>query len=154
MKPKHFRLTLLLASLTLGGVATALILRGMEAALVYFYMPSDLPPERRTGLANSGERVRIGGLVAKGSTGFDLKHSAHTFSITDGSASLAVAYSGVLPALFREDQGVIAEGRLGPDGRLMADRVLAKHDEKYMPPEIKNGLAAIDRKKLTEGVTP
>jgi cytochrome c-type biogenesis protein CcmE len=124
----------------------------MRESLVYFYMPSDLAAARVAQLAASGERVRLGGLVSKGSTGFDLQQQAHTFTVTDGTSSLAVRYAGVLPSLFREGQGVVAEGRLTPDGWLAADRVLAKHDEKYMPPEVARGLAGIDRQKLQEGL--
>jgi cytochrome c-type biogenesis protein CcmE len=154
MKPKHFRLMLLVASLTIGTIAVLLMLRGMKEALVYFYMPSDLPAARISTLAASGERVRLGGLVAKNSTGFDPQHQTHTFRVTDGVSSLAVRYAGVLPALFREEQGVIAEGRLTPEGALIADRVLAKHDEKYMPPDVAKGLAGINRQQLQEGLQP
>jgi cytochrome c-type biogenesis protein CcmE len=154
MKPKHFRLTLLLASLVIGGIAIALMLRGMKESLIYFYMPSDLSPARLSSLAASGERVRLGGLVVAGSHGFDTAQQAHTFTVTDGTQSLPIVYAGLLPALFREGQGVIAEGQLTGDGTLLADRVLAKHDENYMPPELKKGLAALDRQKLQEGVVP
>ena len=154
MKPKHFRLTLLVASLVIGSIAVILMLRGMKEALVYFYMPSDLPPAKIATLAASGERVRLGGLVSEGGYAFDTKQQAHTFTVSDGVTHLSVVYPGILPALFREGQGVIAEGRLMPDGHLAADRVLAKHDEKYMPPDVAKGLAEIDSLQMEEGTRP
>ena len=117
------------------GIATALVLFGLRNNTVYFYSPNDLAVKH----IPAGQRVRIGGLVEKGS----LKHDADakvTFSVTDTLKSLNVNYSGILPDLFREGQGVIAEGVLGPDGKFLADSVLAKHDEKYMPPEVAKSL--------------
>jgi cytochrome c-type biogenesis protein CcmE len=122
-----------LGMLALGG-ATALVLTAMGDTMVYFYTPSDMqgkhiPPSRR---------LRIGGLVENGSIA---KHEATVdFTITDLTATIPVTYTGVLPDLFREGQGVVAEGRLDKDGMFHASEVLAKHDEKYMPKEVAEAL--------------
>ena len=119
----------LLGMLAIGG-ATALVLTALGDTMVYFYTPSEMTgkqigPERR---------VRIGGLVEQGSVAKD--HETTTFVITDLTATLPVTYTGVLPDLFREGQGVVAEGRISKDGVFHASEVLAKHDEKYMPKEV------------------
>ena len=134
MKRKHKRLARLLAgALTLGG-ATALVLMAFDDSLAYFYAPSDLqktpPPQDRA--------IRLGGLVATGSVAKE--GLVTSFDITDGAATVRVAYEGILPDLFREGQGVIVEGRLQGDGSFRADSVLAKHDESYMPPEVADAL--------------
>ena len=123
----------LLGMLALGG-ATALVLTAMNDTLVYFYTPADLAnkpaaPERR---------LRIGGLVEKGSVRKD--GATVNFTVTDLTARLPVTYFGVLPDLFREGQGVVAEGKLDPAGLFHATEVLAKHDEKYMPKEVADAL--------------
>jgi cytochrome c-type biogenesis protein CcmE len=135
MTRKQTRATMI--AVLLGGlaVATGLVLWALSGTIVYFYSPTDLV-ERHIA---PGQRVRIGGLVEKGS----LKHDEDQrieFSVTDLAKSLKVTYQGVLPDLFREGQGVIAEGALGSDGQFKADSVLAKHDEKYMPPEVARAL--------------
>lgn len=131
MKPKHKRLTFVLLGLLLLAGAAALILNAARDTLVFFYSPSELatqqlPPDRP---------FRLGGLVEEGSLsrGDD---GTIRFSVTDLSASVPVAYRGILPDLFREGQGVVAQGTLGPDGVFVAREVLAKHDEQYMPPEV------------------
>ena len=121
----------------LGGlaVATALVLFALNDTIVFFYSPSDIIEKQ----VAAGRRVRIGGLVEKGS----VKRLAGTrieFTVTDTAKVLKVSYQGVLPDLFREGQGVIAEGAVGVDGVFIADNVLAKHDEKYMPPEVAKAL--------------
>jgi cytochrome c-type biogenesis protein CcmE len=123
----------LLGMLAIGG-ATALVLTALGDTMVYFYTPSEMTgkqigPERR---------VRIGGLVEKGSVA--KVQETTTFTITDLTATLPVTYTGVLPDLFREGQGVVAEGRIGRDGVFHASEVLAKHDEKYMPKEVADQL--------------
>lgn len=131
MKPKHKRLTFVLLGLLLLAGAAALILNAARDTLVFFYSPSELatqqlPPDRP---------FRLGGLVEEGSLsrGDD---GTIRFSVTDLLASVPVAYRGILPDLFREGQGVVAQGTLGPDGVFVAREVLAKHDEQYMPPEV------------------
>ena len=119
----------LLGMLALGG-ATALVLTAMGDTLVYFYTPSEMAGKQ----IGPDRRVRVGGLVEKDSVHKD--GSTVTFTITDLTATLPATYTGVLPDLFREGQGVVAEGRIGRDGVLQASEVLAKHDEKYMPKEV------------------
>jgi cytochrome c-type biogenesis protein CcmE len=134
MTPKRKRLWLLVGSLCVLGAAAALVLSALSDNIVFFYSPSKLaekhvPPERR---------FRLGGLVEEGSVRKD--GSEVRFRITDLQRSLEVVYRGILPDLFREGQGVIAEGTLGADGVFTARDVLAKHDEKYMPPEVAKAL--------------
>jgi cytochrome c-type biogenesis protein CcmE len=119
----------LLGMLALGG-ATALVLTAMGDTLVYFYTPSDMAGKQ----ISPDRRLRVGGLVEQGSV--KKEGTVVTFTITDLTKTLPATYSGVLPDLFREGQGVVAEGRMGPDGMLHASEVLAKHDEKYMPKEV------------------
>ncbi|MDE1148839.1 MAG: cytochrome c maturation protein CcmE [Azospirillaceae bacterium] len=134
MTRKRRRLMILVLALLCLGTATALTLSAFRDNIVFFYSPSDLaarPPGART--------VRIGGLVEAGS----LKHDAGmtvTFQVTDTARSLPVTYTGILPDLFREGQGVVAEGKLGADGTFVATELLAKHDEKYMPPDVADAL--------------
>lgn len=123
----------LLGMLALGG-ATALVLTAMGDTLVYFYTPSEMAGKQ----IGPDRRVRLGGLVEKGSVVKD--HETTTFTVTDLTATLPVTYTGVLPDLFREGQGVVAEGRVGRDGVFHASEVLAKHDEKYMPKEVADQL--------------
>ena len=127
----------MLIGLLLGGlgIATALVLFALQDTIVYFYSPSDLIDKH----VAAGRRIRIGGLVEKGSLKRD--EAAHiAFTVTDTAKTLKVKYQGVLPDLFREGQGVIAEGVLSANGEFQADSVLAKHDEKYMPPEVAKAL--------------
>ena len=131
MKPKHQRLVFFLISAIMISVALTLILKTFNQNLVFFYSPSDLveksiPPT---------QMIRVGGLVESGS----ISHPAPdviTFTITDTKTSLRISYKGLIPTLFREGQGVIAEGKLQPDGSISASQILAKHDENYMPPEV------------------
>jgi cytochrome c-type biogenesis protein CcmE len=117
----------------LGG-ATALVLTAMKDTLVYFYTPSDLAARP----AGVGRRLRIGGLVEQGTV---VKQGETVrFVVTDLVVRLPVTYTGVLPDLFREGQGVVAEGKLEDGGQFRATEVLAKHDEKYMPKEVSDAL--------------
>ena len=133
MKPKHQRLALLgLGALGLAGAA-ALVLTAFEDNLVFFQTPTELA----TKSVAPNQRLRIGGLVQEGSLvkqGSDVR-----FLVTDLSHSIPVTYRGLLPDLFREGQGVVAEGRF-QDGTFAASEVLAKHDENYMPPEVVEAL--------------
>ena len=130
MTPKRKRLWLLVGSLAVLGVAVTLVLTALNDNLVFFYSPTQvaekkIAPERR---------FRLGGLVEAGSV---KKNGSETrFVVTDTQKTVAVVYRGLLPDLFREGQGVVAEGSLGPDGVFVAREVLAKHDENYMPPEV------------------
>lgn len=116
-------------------LAAILMLFAFRDAIVFFYTPSDIAEK---GIA-PGQRFRLGGLVADGSVKRgEGKHVG--FAVTDTLKTVAVVYDGILPDLFREGQGVVAEGKLGPDGVFSADSVLAKHDETYMPPDVAKSL--------------
>ncbi len=134
MRPKHKRLTFMVVGLGLLGVASALALAAMESGIVFFHTPSEVAAQGFAG----DRRIRLGGLVEEGS----LAQSAGAtvaFRITDTVHAVPVRYTGLLPDLFDEGQGVVAEGRL-EGGVFMADEVLAKHDENYMPPEAADAL--------------
>jgi cytochrome c-type biogenesis protein CcmE len=134
MKRKHRRLTLLLASLGALGVAAALVLNAFEDSLVFFYSPSDLAEKP----VAEGTRFRLGGLVEEGSIERD--GATLRFRVTDLTRAVPVTFTGIVPDLFREGQGVVAEGSLGADGTFAASDVLAKHDETYMPREVADAL--------------
>lgn len=137
MTRKQRRLTLIgLAGIVLA-TAAGLVLYAMSDRIVFFNSPTDL----LSGAAPPGSRIRMGGLVAEGSVEKGTNGSVR-FAVTDGAASVPVAYQGILPDLFREGQGVVTEGTLGPDGVFAADTVLAKHDERYMPREVVDSLKA------------
>ncbi|MEX0921848.1 MAG: cytochrome c maturation protein CcmE [Rhodovibrionaceae bacterium] len=135
MKPKRQRLTLILLGMLALAGATALVLTAFEDNLVFFYSPSDIqaepPPE--------GRNLRVGGLVLEGSVE-KLADGAVRFTLSDTANELPVVFAGILPDLFREGQGIVAEGRFGPEGVFHAEEVLAKHDENYMPPEVAEAL--------------
>ena len=130
MTPKCRRLWLLIGSLGTLGVAAALVLSALNDNLVFFYSPTQVA-EKSLG---PDRRFRLGGLVEAGSVQKD--GQVVRFTVTDTNKTIAVVYRGILPDLFREGQGVIAEGALGSDGVFAAREVLAKHDENYMPPEV------------------
>ena len=134
MTRKRRRLIAVLAGLTMLGVATVLVLLAFNDNLVFFYSPSDLKAKH----VAEGRRIRIGGLVAAGSVARDGKRL--DFRITDGESTVPVTYGGVVPDLFREGQGVVVEGKLDGAGLVVADSVLAKHDENYMPREVVDAL--------------
>jgi cytochrome c-type biogenesis protein CcmE len=134
MKRKHRRLLLVLVSLGLVGAGAALVLTAVEDSLVFFYTPADLE-ERDVEL---DQRFRLGGLVEEGSV--SQTGSTTMFRVTDFTSTVPVSFNGVLPDLFREGQGVVAEGSLQADGTFVASQVLAKHDENYMPKEIADAL--------------
>lgn len=133
---KRKRLYIVLAGLTMLGIAAALVLTAFNDSLVFFYTPSDLAEKP----VASGQRVRLGGLVEEGSVVKAADGLTTSFVITDLSSTVPVSYTGILPDLFREGQGVVAEGTLEPDGTMLATEVLAKHDENYMPAEVEQAL--------------
>ncbi|WP_127090110.1 cytochrome c maturation protein CcmE [Aquabacter cavernae] len=134
MTRKGRRLVLIGAALTVLGLAAALVLTALNDTIVFFRTPTEVAQRQVV----PGERLRLGGLVEAGSV---VKQGATvTFVVTDGAAKVPVAYTGMLPDLFREGQGVVTEGRLQPDGTFAADTVLAKHDENYMPREVADTL--------------
>jgi cytochrome c-type biogenesis protein CcmE len=132
--PKRKRLWLLVGSLGVLCVAAALVLTALNDNIVFFYSPSQLAEKKPA----PDRRLRIGGLVEQGSVKKD--GAVVRFTVTDLRKTVPVVYRGLLPDLFREGQGVIAEGTLGSDGLFTAREVLAKHDEKYMPPEVAKAL--------------
>jgi cytochrome c-type biogenesis protein CcmE len=137
MTRKQQRLTLILSGLAILGLATGLVLYALRDTIVFFYTPSEVAEKH----VAPGERIRLGGLVEKGSL---IRNEGTTvrFIVTDTAKTLPVIYSGQLPDLFREGQGVVAEGKLDAAGTLIADTVLAKHDERYMPKEVADALKA------------
>ena len=141
MTRKRRRLLALLLGLGLLGAATAMVLAAFNDNLVFFYSPSDLAAKA----IGPGRRIRIGGLVENQSLRHEADGHSVDFRVTDGKTDLPVVYNGVLPDLFREGQGVVAEGRLRGDGVFVATTVLAKHDEKYMPPEVAAALKKAGR---------
>ncbi len=134
MKRKHKRLTFVMIGLLLLGSAAALILTAFEDNIVFFYSPTELADKK----PDPTQRLRIGGLVMAGSVE-KLEGAVVAFAITDTAKTVTVQYKGILPDLFREGQGVVAEGHL-KGGVFQADEVLAKHDENYMPPEVAEAL--------------
>lgn len=135
MTRKQRRLTIIGGSLAVLGLAAGLVLYALRDSIVFFSTPS-MAAEQHIG---PGRRFRLGGMVARGSVvrGDNLKVK---FEVSDGKAELPVTYTGILPDLFREGQGVIAEGALDANGVFRADTVLAKHDEKYMPKAVADEL--------------
>ena len=125
------------ALLGVGGVgaAAALTLNALSDNITLFYSPSDLAVES----VGPDQFIRIGGLVEAGSLAYP-QPATTRFSVSDGAAALTVEFVGELPALFREGQGIVAQGRLNPNGVFKAEEVLAKHDENYMPPEVADAL--------------
>jgi len=137
MTRKQRRSVLIGTCLVVLGVAVGLVLYAMRDSIVFFYSPTDVAEMQIA----PGQRFRLGGLVETGSV---VRGEGTTirFVITDQAKTLPVTFTGVLPDLFREGQGVVAEGTLQPDGVFHADHVLAKHDENYMPPEVAKRLKA------------
>jgi cytochrome c-type biogenesis protein CcmE len=135
MTRKQRRLTVIGGSLAVLAVAAALVLNALRDSIVFFSTPEMVAEQH----IPAGKRFRLGGLVEQGSLvrGDNL---AVSFDVSDGSAKLPVSYKGILPDLFREGQGVVAEGALDPSGVFKADTVLAKHDETYMPKEVADAL--------------
>jgi cytochrome c-type biogenesis protein CcmE len=136
MKRKHRRLVFIVSGMLGLGIAVGLVLSAFEENLVFFYSPTDLVKKDLP----DGRRFRLGGLVEEGSVNHLGDGLSVEFVVTDLSATVPVVYRGPLPDLFREGQGVVAEGVLAPSGIFEADSVLAKHDENYMPPEVAEAL--------------
>jgi len=149
MTRRQRRLTFALTSIALTGLAVGLALWALQDTVTYFYSPTELAamPDK------PGRPVRLGGLVATGSLR-QIGHGEVMFELADEHAVIPVAFAGPLPDLFREGQGIIAEGRLAPDGVFRASSVLAKHDEAYMPGEIVKSLKAQKHWRGNEGAAP
>ena len=129
MKPRHKRAAVAVGVLSAVGMAVALVLNAFNSNLVFFYTPTQIAAKE----APQGRTFRIGGLVQAGTVARD--GVTVRFVVTDTAKMVPVRYEGVLPDLFKEGKGVVAQGQLGPDGVFVAREVLAKHDENYMPPE-------------------
>ena len=133
MKPKNQRLALLSAALVAVLLAVLLAMWGLRDRASYFFTPADIA----AGKASEGRPMRLGGMVQQGSVRHDPDGVTIRFVLTDGKATTPVSFRGIVPDLFREGSGAVAEGRL-EGGTFVADTILAKHDERYMPPELGN----------------
>lgn len=136
MTPRRKRLWIVLGILAGVGIAIGLTLQALRENVSLFYDPSQIA----AGEAPTNRPFRIGGMVTKGSVVREPGSLEVRFTVTDFAHSTAVSYTGVLPDLFREGQGVVARGRMAENGTFLAEEVLAKHDENYMPPEVKDSL--------------
>ena len=133
-RPKHQRMVLVILAVAAVLGAVLLAMWGLKDRAAYFYTPSDLV----AGNASNDKAMRLGGMVERGSVQRDPDGVTTRFLVEDGKARVLVTYRGILPDLFREGSGVVAEGRLASDRSFVADNILAKHDERYMPPELGN----------------
>ncbi|SEN64064.1 cytochrome c maturation protein CcmE [Nitrosomonas marina] len=130
MKPRHKKLAVITAGVAALGFAAVLVLNAFQSNLVFFFSPTQVIAKE----APIGKNFRIGGLVEEGSVNRG-EGTTVKFAITDTSETIQIVYTGILPDLFREGKGVVAQGKLDDNGTFVADEVLAKHDENYMPPE-------------------
>jgi cytochrome c-type biogenesis protein CcmE len=148
MTRKQRRLILIGSSLGVLAIAAALVLSALRDSIVFFNSPTDIAEKHPA----AGTRMRVGGLVKTGTLqrGDNLQIR---FDVTDGKSDIAVRYQGIVPDLFREGQGVVAEGKLDGGGIFIADTVLAKHDEKYMPREVVDALKKTGRWQEGEGAS-
>lgn len=149
MKSRHKRIAIIVAGIVLLGIAATLLLQSFQSNLVFFFSPTEVAE----GKAPKDGNFRIGGLVETGSiqrNGTQVK-----FRVTDTAKTMDVVYTGILPDLFKEGKGVVAQGKQGEDGIFVADQVLAKHDENYMPPEAADALEkAKASATMVEGEVP
>jgi cytochrome c-type biogenesis protein CcmE len=145
MKPRHKKAALIVGVLAFAGVGVALVLNAFNSNLVFFYTPTQIAAKE----APQGRTFRIGGMVQTGTvvrSGVTVR-----FDVTDTAKIVPVRYEGVLPDLFKEGKGVVAQGQLGPDGVFVAKEVLAKHDENYMPPEAADAVKRAEAMKRMQG---
>ena len=136
MKPRTRRALWIAAGLAGLGIAATLVLNAFQSNLVFFFTPTQVAANE----APRDRAFRIGGLVEAGSVARDKDGLTVTFRVTDTARTIPVVYTGILPDLFREGKGVVAQGRVGADGTFKASEILAKHDENYMPPEAADAL--------------
>ena len=144
MKPRHKRALLILAALAVVGIAALLILNALNSNIALYVTPSEVA----AGKAPKGQAFRIGGMVKDGSVKRD-GLTVH-FVITDMVKDIPVAYTGILPDLFKEGKGAVIQGRIDANGEFIASEVLAKHDENYMPPEAKHALEQAQKNGSTK----
>ena len=147
MKPRHKKAAVIVGVLCAVGVATALVLNAFNSNLVFFYTPTQIAAKE----APTGRTFRVGGMVESGTVQRD--GVTVRFNVTDTAKTVLVKYDGVLPDLFKEGKGVVAQGQLGPDGVFVAREVLAKHDENYMPPEAADAVQKAEkvRQQMAQG---
>ncbi|MBL0167932.1 MAG: cytochrome c maturation protein CcmE [Propionivibrio sp.] len=136
MKTRHKRIALIIGGLAVLGLVVALVLNAFQSNLVFFFSPTQVA----AGEAPKGKSFRIGGLVKEGTIKREADGVTLRFVMTDTEQDMIVAYKGILPDLFKEGKGAVAQGKLGEDGVFVASEVLAKHDENYMPPEATKAL--------------
>jgi len=145
MKPRHKRLTLIVGGLAVLGLAAALVLSAFQQNLVFFFSPSQVANKE----APHGKAFRLGGMVEQGSLKRQSDGLTVSFNVTDTAKVIPVVYVGILPDLFKEGKGVVAQGKLGDDGVFRAHEVLAKHGENYMPPEAAHALEQAQKARKT-----
>jgi cytochrome c-type biogenesis protein CcmE len=145
MKPRHKKLTIIIMSVAALGLAATLVLDAFQSNLVFFFSPSQVAANE----APRGKSFRIGGLVEEGSVKRQSDGVTVSFIVTDTAKDIPVVYTGILPDLFKEGKGVVAQGKLSSDGVFRADEVLAKHDENYMPPEAADALEQASKSQKT-----
>ncbi len=145
MKPRHKKLTIIIMSVAALGLSAALVLDVFQSNLVFFFSPSQVAANE----APRGRSFRIGGLVEEGSVKRQSDGITVSFVVTDTAKNIPVVYTGILPDLFKEGKGVVAQGKLSSDGVFQADEVLAKHDENYMPPEAADALEQASKAQKT-----
>ncbi len=145
MKPRHKKLTIIIMSVAALGLSAALVLDAFQSNLVFFFSPSQVAANE----APRGRSFRIGGLVEEGSVKRQSDGITVSFVVTDTAKVIPVVYTGILPDLFKEGKGVVAQGKLSSDGVFQADEVLAKHDENYMPPEAADALEQASKSQKT-----
>ena len=145
-KPKHQRLALIAIAGVAVVAAVLLAMLGLKDRAAYFYTPAEFA----AGKAATGEAVRLGGMVEEGSIEHLPDGVTIRFKVGDGKAEVPVVFRGIVPDLFREGSGAVAEGRMSSDGTFVADNILAKHDERYMPPELGNEAAEHKAAKTVE----
>ncbi|MCP5160383.1 MAG: cytochrome c maturation protein CcmE [Hahellaceae bacterium] len=151
MNPKRKQRLILVLFLVFGFAAVVgLMLVALKENINLFYSPSQIV----NGEAPEGARIRVGGMVVNGSVSRDNQSLLVSFQLTDYKSTVAVQYSGILPDLFREGQGIVAMGKVSGRGLLVADEVLAKHDEKYMPPEVSDALKKAGKQEDGSDIIP
>jgi len=144
MKARQQRFALIVIGLAVLGLASYLVLNALGGNLSYFFSPTEVAE----GKAPEDHVFRLGGMVQEGSVKRAEGDLTVNFVVTDHNKTMKVAYTGILPDLFDEGQGVIAQGKMGSDGTFVADEVLAKHDENYMPPEVAAAMSAGEKAKM------
>jgi cytochrome c-type biogenesis protein CcmE len=145
MKSRHKRMMFIVVGLAGVAAVFALVLNALQSNINHFFSPTEVAANK----APADRTFRLGGLVEKGSLVREDDGLTVHFKVTDNIDTIMVTYTGILPDLFSEGQGMVAQGKLGTDGVFIADEVLAKHDEKYMPPEVAEALKKADKQKQT-----